>query len=83
LIYGGIMNRLMSFEEEVAITTQAARLYGEGKKAEAHALLITTPIPPWLAKVVKEKWGAAQWLKNSGWNLAEVEAEFGPNWLDN
>jgi hypothetical protein len=41
------------------------------------------PMPPWMAKVFKEKvsWGR-DYLKNSGWNMAEVEAEFGPDWLD-
>jgi len=39
----------------------------------------TTPIPPYIAKVIKEKAGA-EYL--AGWNLSEAEAEFGPSWID-
>jgi len=44
-------------------------------------LMKTAPMPPYLAKVYKEKIGAKQ-LIESGWNLSEAEAEFGPGWLD-
>jgi hypothetical protein len=40
----------------------------------------TAPLPPYIAKVIKEKVGA-DFLVNSGWNLSEAEAEFGQNWL--
>jgi hypothetical protein len=40
----------------------------------------TTPLPPYLAKVYKEKVGIKE-LIESGWNLSEAEAEFGENWL--
>jgi len=43
-------------------------------------LIRTAPLPPYLAKVMKEKMGL-NFLLNSGWNLSEVEAEFGSNWL--
>jgi hypothetical protein len=33
-----------------------------------------------LAKIMKEKVGV-DYLTNSGWNLSEAEAEFGPGWL--
>jgi hypothetical protein len=38
-------------------------------------------MPPYLAKIYKEKIGAEQ-LINSGWNLSEAEAEFGSDWLN-
>jgi hypothetical protein len=37
---------------------------------------------PWLAAWNKKYMGA-DFLRSSGWNLSEAEAEFGPNWLDN
>ena len=38
-------------------------------------------MPPYLAKVAKEKMGA-DFLIKGGYNLTEAEAEFGPNWLN-
>jgi hypothetical protein len=38
------------------------------------------PMPPYLAKIYKEKVGVKQ-LIESGWNLSEAEVEFGPDWL--
>jgi hypothetical protein len=37
-------------------------------------------MPPYLAKIYKEKVGVEH-LINSGWNLSEAEAEFGRDWL--
>jgi hypothetical protein len=37
-------------------------------------------MPPYLAKIAKEKIGA-DFLINGGWNLSEAEAEFGSDWL--
>ena len=51
-----------------------------GKEEEGSRLLRTAPLPPYLAKVLKEKVGA-DFLINSGWNLSEAELEFGHNWL--
>ena len=39
----------------------------------------TAPLPPYIAKVIKEKAGA-EYL--AGWNLSEAEAEFGAGWLN-
>jgi len=41
----------------------------------------TAPLPPYLAKVYKEKVGVKE-LIESGWNLSEAEAEFGSDWLN-
>jgi hypothetical protein len=40
----------------------------------------TIPMPPYLAKVIKEK-VSLEVLLSGGWNLSEVEAEFGSDWL--
>jgi hypothetical protein len=40
----------------------------------------TASVPPYIAKVIKEKAGA-EYL--AGWNLSEAEAKFGPGLLNN
>jgi hypothetical protein len=71
--------QLMSEEEKAAITMRFFALRDEGKEDEAMALFKTIPMPPFLAKITKEKMGA-EYL--SGWNLAEAEAKFGSGWLN-
>ncbi|MDR2702270.1 MAG: hypothetical protein LBB72_07550 [Spirochaetaceae bacterium] len=50
-------------------------------KKDLAALFRTAPLPSYLAKIYKEKVGVKQ-LIESGWNLSEAEAEFGPGWLN-
>jgi len=38
------------------------------------------PLPPYLAKIMKEKVGMEFFTRNN-WNLSEVEAEFGPDYI--
>jgi hypothetical protein len=80
LMEGRMIGQLMTLQEKLAIGVKVAKLREEGKEDEAMALHKTAPIPPFLAKIMKEKVGA-DYLINSGWNLAEAEAEFGPDWL--
>ena len=70
----------MTLDEKLAIGCKAAEMRKAGDKEGASRLLRTAPLPPYLAKVVKEKVGL-DFLLNSGWNLSEVEAEFGKQWL--
>jgi hypothetical protein len=72
--------QMMTLKEKLAIGVKAAELRNAGSNTEALALEKTVPIPPFLAKIMKEKVGA-NYLINSGWNLAEAEAEFGQDWL--
>jgi hypothetical protein len=72
--------QLMTEREKADITMKAYALEDAGKKNEAMALLKTLPMPPFLAKVMKEKVGA-DYLIESGWNLSEAEAAFGQGWL--
>ena len=69
----------MTLDEKLAISIKAAELRKAGDKEGAMRLMKTTPIPPYIAKVIKEKAGA-EYL--AGWNLSEAEAEFGPGWLN-
>ena len=70
----------MTIDEKLAIGCKAAELWDSGDEEGYIRLMKTIPMPPYLAKVMKEKVGV-DYLKNSGWNLSEAEAEFGNNWL--
>jgi hypothetical protein len=70
----------MTEDEKVAVYMQVHALYEAGKDEEAMALRLTIPMSPFLAKFAKEH-GDADYLRVSGWNLAEAEAAFGPDWL--
>jgi hypothetical protein len=70
----------MSLDEKLAIGIKAAELSKAGDREGALRLMKTAPMPPYIAKVIKEKMGV-DFLINSGWNLSEAEAEFGKNWL--
>jgi hypothetical protein len=71
----------MSLDERFEISRKADELEKAGKYEEAMAMNKTRPLSPYLAKILKEKVGV-EYLRKSGWNLAEAEAEFGPGWLD-
>ena len=70
----------MTLDEKLAIGCKAAELRRSGDKEGARRLLRTAPLPPYLAKVIKEKVGLDV-LLSTGWNMSEVEAEFGKEWL--
>ena len=75
-----VQAQTMTLDEKLAIACKAAALSDAGDKEGASRLIRTTPLPPYLAKVIKEKVGL-DCLLNTGWNLSEVEAEFGQSWL--
>jgi hypothetical protein len=70
----------MTLDEKLAISCKAAALREAGDEEGASRLIRTAPMPPYLAKVAKEKIGV-DFLINGGWNLSEAEAAFGPDWL--
>jgi hypothetical protein len=70
----------MTLDEKLAIGCKAAELWKAGDKEGYDRLTKTIPLPPYLAKVIKEK-VSLDVLLNGGWNLSEVEAEFGHPWL--
>ncbi|MDR2490168.1 MAG: hypothetical protein LBD20_02060 [Spirochaetaceae bacterium] len=72
--------QMMTLKEKLTLGVKIAELRDAGKADEALSLEKTIPMPPFLAKVMKEKVGA-DFLINSGWNLAEAEAAFGQDWL--
>ncbi len=70
----------MTLDEKLSISNRAFELIKSGDREGGINLMKTAPIPPYIAKVIKEKVGA-EYLLTSGWNLSEAEAEFGHNWL--
>ena len=73
-------HRLMSEREKADIFMKTIELEEAGKTEESKALHRTIPLPPYLAKVFKDKVGA-DFLIRGGYNLSEAEAEYGPDWL--
>jgi len=72
--------QLMTLDEKLAISCKAAELKKAGDEEGALRLMKTAPMPPYIAKVYKDKLGLDT-LLSLGWNMSEVEAEFGKDWL--
>ena len=70
----------MTLDEKLAISNKAFELLDAVDREGYMRLMRTAPMPPYLAKVLREKMGA-DFLINGGWNLSEAEAEFGPGWI--
>jgi hypothetical protein len=71
----------MTLDEKFAIGRKAFELLDAGDREGYSRLTRSIPMPPYLAKVAKEKIGV-DFLINGGWNLSEAEAEFGSDWLN-
>ena len=71
----------MTLDEKLDISNRAFELLDAGDREGFSRLLRTAPLPPYLAKVMKDKMGA-DFLINGGYNLSEAEAEFGQGWLN-
>ena len=74
------MLQSMTLDEKLAISLKAFELLDAGDRDGYYRLMKTAPMPPYLAKVIKEKVGL-DCLLQTGWNMSEVEAEFGSTWL--
>jgi hypothetical protein len=70
----------MTLDEKLAVAMKAHEFKQAGDREGYEKTVKQIPIPPYLAKVAKEKIGL-DFLLNGDWNLAEVEAEFGSEWL--
>jgi hypothetical protein len=73
----------MTIHEKLEVSMKAHEYLEAGNKAEAVRILLEElPMPPYLAKAVKEFSGADFLLKGRyNYNLSEAEAEFGSDWL--
>jgi hypothetical protein len=67
-------------KKKAALMMKSIELENAGKREEAHRVLCQIPLPPHLARIFKKTWGA-NFLIESGYDLSEAEAEFGPDWL--
>ncbi len=70
----------MTLDKKLSRSNKSIELEKAGDREGAARLLRSIPMPPYLAKIMKEKMGV-DFLINGGWNLAEAEAEFGADWL--
>ena len=74
------MPQTMTLDEKLAISNKALDLLDAGDREGYDRLMKTIPLPPYLAKVMKEKVGM-EFFTRYEWNLSEVEAEFGPDYI--
>jgi hypothetical protein len=70
----------MTLKEKLAIDMKAIEMARQGNHEEFMRIEKTIPLAPYMAKWVKDHLGAKA-LIESGWNLSEAEAEYGPGWL--
>ena len=70
----------MTIEEKLTISNKAIALKKAGDLEGYDRLMKTIPLPPYLAKIAKEKIGPEFFIR-TGWDLSEAEAEFGQDWL--
>ena len=70
-----------TFDEKLAVSLKSVELRKAGDEEGASRLMRSIPMPPYLAKIYKEKVGVKP-LIEGGWNLSEADAEFGADWLN-
>jgi len=75
--------RTMTLEDETAIALKAFELKKQGKLEEYERMRKQIPLQPYLAKFIKDhiEYFGKDFFEKYGWNLAEAEAEYGPDWL--
>ena len=73
-------SKLMTEHEKADTIVKSIEMHKAGQIDKADELRRTVPLQPWLAKFIKEKLGAS-FLIDNGYNLAEAEVEYGPDWL--
>ena len=70
----------MSLDERLSISMKAHEFLVAGDKEGYMRTMKTAPMPHYVAKVIKDKLGL-EFLLNTGWNMSDVEAEYGSEWL--
>ena len=73
-------SRLMTLHEKLQLGVETVELEKQGKFEEAKRIQRQIPLAPYLAKFLKDHLGSEALLQ-TGWNLAEAEAEYGSDWL--
>jgi len=72
--------RTMSLIEKTDLILKSMELERQGKMEEAWKVRRQAPLAPYLAKFLKDHLGL-QSLLNSGWNLSDAVAKYGPGFL--
>ena len=77
------MPYVMPQQERVEIALKAFELEEQGKLEESERVYRQIPLPPYLAKFIKEhfEYFGEDFFEKYGWNLSEANAEYGPDWL--
>jgi hypothetical protein len=71
----------MTIHEKLELLKKADEYRKAGNEAEAQRITLQElPMPPYLARAVKE-FSGVDFLLKGGYNLSEAEAEYGPDWL--
>ncbi|MDR1229926.1 MAG: hypothetical protein LBK61_00850 [Spirochaetaceae bacterium] len=76
-----VQKQKMTTAEKLDVIMKADEYSEAGNEAEAQRLVLGLPMPTHLAALFKDCLGA-DFLRKGGYNLSEVEAELGPDWLD-
>jgi hypothetical protein len=63
-------HKTMTLDEKLAVGVKAAELWNAGDREGYERLTKTIPLPPYMAKVIKEKVGL-DILLDGGWNLSQ------------
>ena len=70
----------MPIKEQLSIIVKMIALEDEGKEEEAFELQKQIPLPAFLGEYAKEYLGL-DWMKTCGWNMSEIEAKYGKDFL--
>ena len=70
----------MPIGKQLDILLKMAALEDEGKEDEAFELRKQIPLPAFLGEYVKNYMGS-DWIKTCGWNMSEIEAKYGKDYL--
>jgi hypothetical protein len=71
----------LTHEQRFDIVQKALAASQAGDNEEMVRITKQLPLAPHLALVVKETWGK-EFLLEGGYDLSEVEARYGKDWLD-
>lgn len=71
----------MSYEERIKLLELAEAAEDAGDEEKAERYLRQIPLDPGLAWSLAESLGKKEFLEG-GFNLVDVEAKYGPGWLD-
>lgn len=72
---------MMTIDEKDRLYDLADEAEARGDIEEAERILMSVPLTPNMAKIVKEVWGK-EYIKNSSLNFSEAEEVYGKDWLD-